>query len=77
MQQITTIRDLQRRDHQLHAYCHLCDRWRVLDIDGMVREGRGGFGPPIAVRCPDCGELGIVKVRPPRLGGPSHLKIAS
>jgi hypothetical protein len=48
----------------LHAYCHLCQRWRLLAADDP---GSNGFrdAVPAVARCPDCGEFGLVKVRMP------------
>ena len=54
---------LRDREHQLHAYCHLCDRWRVLSLDDMLSQWRGHAHAPSEVQCPECGEFGILKVR--------------
>jgi hypothetical protein len=54
---------LRDRKHQLHAYCHLCDRWRLLDLDHMLSQWRGFSYAPSEVQCSACGEFGIVKVR--------------
>jgi DNA-directed RNA polymerase subunit RPC12/RpoP len=48
----------------LHAYCHLCQRWRLLAADSPGLEWSRDAAPAVA-RCPDCGEYGLVKVRPP------------
>ena len=48
----------------LHAYCHLCERWRVLDAEGFGIEWSADATPAVA-QCPDCGEFGLVKVRMP------------
>ena len=47
----------------LHAYCHLCERWRVLDADELGIEWTSGSAAPSVAQCPDCGEFGLVKVR--------------
>ena len=60
-----TVAGLHERQHELHAYCRHCDRWRVLDLARMVREGRGRLRLPLTVRCRACGEAGTVQVRPP------------
>ena len=60
-----SIAGLFARGHELHAYCRHCDRWRVLDLAALVREGRGSARLPLRVRCCDCGALGQLQVRPP------------
>ena len=50
----------------LHAYCHCCERWRVVDADAFVVDFSVDADPPTA-RCPDCGEHGLVKARLPRV----------
>jgi hypothetical protein len=32
---------LHERQHELHAYCCRCGRWRVLDLEWMVDDDRG------------------------------------
>jgi hypothetical protein len=49
----------------LHAYCHLCERWRVLEADDLGIEWSAGSTAPAVAQCPDCGEFGLVKVRLP------------
>jgi hypothetical protein len=56
---------LHERQHELHAYCVTCDRWSVLDLDRMVRDGHGERRLPIRVRCQVCGEPGQPQVRAP------------
>ena len=48
----------------LHAYCHLCERWRVLDAEHLGMDRSAGATPAVA-QCPECGEFGLVKVRQP------------
>jgi len=60
-----SIAGLLAREHELHAYCCRCDRWRVLDLAQMVRQGRGDIRLPLRVRCRDCGAPGQLQVRPP------------
>jgi hypothetical protein len=60
-----TLAGLLEHDHQLAAYCPRCDRWAVLDLDRMVRDGRGGLRLPVRVKCKDCGAVGQLQVRPP------------
>lgn len=60
-----SIAGLHEHGHQLAAYCLHCDRWRLLDLAGMVRQGRGSLHLPITARCRDCGEVGQLQVRPP------------
>jgi RNase P subunit RPR2 len=62
---IGTIADLHEWQHELHAYCCRCDRWRVLDLGLMVRAGQGAKRLPLRVRCRECGEVGQLQVRPP------------
>ena len=68
-----TLAGLHEHQHELHAYCLRCDRWRVLPLDRMVAEGRGSLRLPLAVRCRDCGEHGKLQVRPPM---PAHPRAA-
>lgn len=60
-----SIDGLHEHQHELHAYCLRCDRWRVLDIAGMVSQGKESPRLPITVRCCDCGNPGQLQVRPP------------
>jgi RNase P subunit RPR2 len=59
------IAGLHERAHELHAYCSRCDRWHVLDLEAMVRQGRGEVRLPVRVRCRRCGDVGQLQVRPP------------
>jgi hypothetical protein len=36
-----SIAGLHGRQHELHAYCATCDRWSVLDLARMGRDGHG------------------------------------
>ena len=52
------------RDHQeqgplLHAFCHRCERWRVLEADAFAVDFCVGPDQPGVARCPDCGGMGI------------------
>jgi hypothetical protein len=60
-----TIAGLHARQHELHAYCRHCDRWRTLDLPRMVAGGLGSKRLPLRVRCQVCGEAGQLQVRPP------------
>lgn len=60
-----SIAGLHARGHQLHAYCCRCDRWREVDLEAMVQQGKGERRLPLRVRCLGCGELGAIQVRPP------------
>jgi hypothetical protein len=60
-----SIAGLYEREHELHAYCHHCDRWSVLELANMVRTGQGSRRLPLTVRCRECGESGQLQVRPP------------
>jgi len=59
------IAGLHDRNHELHAYCGYCDRWCVLDLAQMVRQGKGSTRLPLRVRCLACGNAGQLQVRPP------------
>jgi RNase P subunit RPR2 len=59
------ISGLHERQHELHAYCCRCSRWRVLDLALMVRAGQGAMRMLLRVRCRECGEVGQLQVRPP------------
>lgn len=56
---------LLQHDHQLAAYCPRCDSWRLLPLADLVAAGHGARRLPITVRCRDCGEVGVLQVRPP------------
>jgi len=60
-----TVAGLHGRQHELHAFCPACDRWRALDLGTMVRQGFGSRRLPLVVRCEHCGERGQLQVRPP------------
>ncbi|HET9694003.1 MAG TPA: hypothetical protein VFP48_06440 [Steroidobacteraceae bacterium] len=49
----------------LHAYCHRCEKWRVLEADALTVDFTVDLDPPAEALCPDCGEYGLVKVRLP------------
>ena len=49
----------------LHAYCHRCEKWRVLEAADFAVDFCVGAQPPDEARCPDCGEYGLVKMRLP------------
>jgi hypothetical protein len=68
-----SIAGLHEHQHELHAYCCHCGRWGKLDLDQLVRQGKGSLRLPWRVRCLRCGELGQVQVRPqmPRWGNPT------
>ena len=60
-----SIAGLHQHNHELHAYCPCCDRWRVLPLAELVAAGQGERRLPIRVRCHTCGEIGQLQVRPP------------
>jgi hypothetical protein len=60
-----SIRNTSGQGPLLHAYCHRCERWRVLEADAFVVEYDVDRDVPPVAPCPDCGELGLVKVRVP------------
>lgn len=59
------IAGLHSHDHTLAAYCATCSRWAVLPLAELVTQGKGSLRLPIKVRCRDCGERGLLQVRPP------------
>ena len=58
-----TIERLRDREHQLHAYCHICERWKVLNLDDMLLQWGGLAHAPSEVQCSECGQFGMLKVR--------------
>jgi hypothetical protein len=60
-----SVRGLLEHDHELHAYCARCGRWRELDLGRMVALGQGDRRLPLRVRCLRCREIGLIQVRPP------------
>jgi len=60
-----SIAGLYEHDHELCAYCPRCDRWAVLPLAELVRQGKGPLRLPARVRCTKCGEAGRLQVRPP------------
>jgi hypothetical protein len=60
-----SIAGLLEHEHELHAYCHSCNRWSVLPLADLVAQGRGSQRLPFTVRCRDCGATGRLQVRPP------------
>lgn len=60
-----SIRPTAAQAPLLHAYCHLCERWRVLEADAFDVDFEVDPHAPAVAPCPDCGELGLVKVRLP------------
>jgi len=57
------VETLRAGTHQLHGYCHCCDRWTLLDLEEMLLRWRDLQHVPSVVQCEDCGEFGILKVR--------------
>ena len=58
-----TIDGIHEHPHESHAHCLRRDHWRVLDLAGMVLEGRGALRLPLAARCRDCGATSQLQVR--------------
>jgi hypothetical protein len=46
------------------AFCPRCERWSVIDLEGMIRAGYGERRLPITVRCKESGGEGQPHVRP-------------
>ena len=40
---LDTLRALHEHDHQLAAYCAICERWAVLDLEQLIAGGRGDY----------------------------------
>jgi hypothetical protein len=66
---LDTFRALHDHDHKLAAYCAICERWAVLDLERLIAEGRGDYRfigrKP---RCSYCRGLGTWQLRPPSMG---------
>ena len=58
-----TDRDHLEQGPLMHAFCHRCERWRVLEADAFAVDFCVGPDQPGVARCPDSGEYGLVKVR--------------
>ena len=56
---LRTVSDLVRLDHGLRAYCDPCRRYVDIDLEALIRDGRGEL-PYRAVRfrCTQCGGIG-------------------
>ena len=65
MANLGSLRSLLEHQHELHAYCSHCERWVALDLEAMVRRGKSSKRLPLVVRCPKCGRLGKLQLRPP------------
>jgi DNA-directed RNA polymerase subunit RPC12/RpoP len=53
-----------------HAYCHRCERWRVLEADVFTVDFSIDTEAPTVATCPACGEQGLVKARLPATRAP-------
>ena len=65
-----SIERLRSRQYQLHAYCPVCDRWKVLNLDEMLQLWRGLDQAPTEVQCTDCGHFGLLRVRKRKIASP-------
>lgn len=52
-----SIAGLRERQHELHACCCRCDRWYVIDLERMVRDGYGTRRLPRTARRQNFGEV--------------------
>ena len=59
-----TISWLIEHEHELHAHCGSCDRWRKIDLERFVMLGEGDRHLPVKVRWSECARLGVIQVRP-------------
>lgn len=69
-----TVAGLYEHEHELAAFCPVCDRWAVLDLADMVRRGEGARRLPLRVRCRWCGAAGVLQGsgrRRPRAAAPA------
>jgi len=41
MIELGNLQGLYEHGHELHAYCHRCDRWRVLPLGEWGGQGKG------------------------------------
>ena len=73
-----TIEWLRSREYQLHAYCHVCDRWKLLDLDDMLALWNELTHAPTEVQCTDCGHFGLLRVRNvlAHAAAPEHADVA-
>ena len=69
------VETLRAGAHQLHGYCHYCDRWTLLELEEMLLQWQDLQHVPSVVQCEDCGEFGILKVRT-KLAPPGELQQA-
>jgi len=50
-----TLAGLHQHNHELHAYCVACDRWREIPLAELVAAGLGDRRLPIKLRCSSFG----------------------
>ncbi len=61
-----TIEELHGHNHTLALYCVSCNRWGEVNLDCLIRSGKGNKPVTEArFRCRDCGEIVENQVRPP------------
>ena len=65
-----SIERLRSRQYQLHAYCPVCDRWKLLNLDEMLELWRGLDQAPTEVQCTDCGHFGLLRARNQKIASP-------
>ena len=65
-----TTRPDREQGPLLHAYCHRCEKWRVLEADAFSVDFNVDWDPAAEALCPDCGEYGLVKLRLPQTRRP-------
>jgi hypothetical protein len=63
---LDTARQLLRYQHRIEVWCPECNAWREVDLEAMVRAGRGDESLIGRTwRCVDCGAQGQAQLRPP------------
>lgn len=60
-----SIAGLHGHQHERACYGARCDRWVVLDLAAMIRDGYGERRLPLTLRCQVCGEAGRLQMGPP------------
>ena len=63
---IETIDDLLQYGYTLALNCQPCDRWVMVDLEGMKEAGRGQQSyVEMKFRCSECGEIASKQLRSP------------
>jgi hypothetical protein len=60
-----TLAGLLEHRHRLDACCPRCDCWAEMRLAKLVARGQGARRLHVPVPCVICGDLGLLKLRPP------------